>query len=301
MQCTENGKHPTEIDMSKNVKANEQIAKAQALTIDNTTGLPVQTGLPEVKSEAEMYAEHRTFIVESAGEVIKACLALQTTEKKVRAQWWHVLQGIASKVTPGNGQSFGREYDAVRQEILDKLAASDDDALRFVPPSDAESIGAKWRALEKARSGYSTFANYASQTRRWIEDVKATPDPKQSAESFGLTVRAYYEAAKEAEKGRAPDANGKKAGATAAKSEAGLEGAPKTDEAALTVGAAQAEILVPDKDGKFHKETISFPHEVREAMARLGKEIGVALHAGIDPKRIVEALNACRNHVGGLK
>ncbi len=279
----------------------QMAVQTATLTVDQTTGLPIVTGLPEIKSEAELYAEHRAFIVASASEVIEACLTLQSTEKKVRMKWWHTLQGLASKVTPGNGQSFGREFDAVRQEILDRLAKSNDDAARFIPPTDAESLGAKWKALEKARSGYSTFSNYASQTRRWIEDVKSSPDKEQSPESFGLTVRAYYEAAKEADKGKAQDANGKGKGTTAAKPAEGLEGAKTTDEATLTVGAAQAEIAVPDADGKFHKETVTYPHEVREALAKLGKEIGMALHAGIDPKRIVEKVNACRNQVGSLK
>ena len=278
----------------------QNAVEAGTLTVDQTTGLPIVTGLPEVKSEAEIYAEHVAFLRQSAETLVASCDQLAQTEKKVRLQWWGILVDMVRRCAPGNGQQFGREYDQIRQSTLDYLRGLKEDAGRFEPSAKAESLAAKWKELETARSGYSTFANYASQTRFWVEKVAASVDAAQSPESFGMTVRNYYADAKKAEKEKKPTGqNGSREQTTEGTIETGeKDGAVKLMG---TAGIAGADIKVKGEDGKATSKHINFPATIIAANTRLGNEIAHALDAGVTPAQIVEVLAQARNDIAALK
>lgn len=277
--------------------------QTQTIVADQTTGLPVIAGtLPVVKSEAELYAEHRAFISTAAEQVIEACEALAETEKKVRMKWWDTLHRMVGKIAAGNGQQFGREFDAVRQEILDQLAKRGEDRGRFIPSGKAESLAAKWKELEQARSGFSTFSNYASQTRYWVEKVAASVDPAQSPDSFGQTVRNFYTESKAKEKEAAS-----KSGTTSPKTsdkpqtpqvDTGEKAADGVTPMTVAIGSTKTNIRAKGADGKYETVEVNFPTEVIGAMARLNKQIGAALHAGVPVGDIVAALQAAHDMIG---
>lgn len=284
--------------MSEKTKLATAVAEVlPVLTKDAESGLPLTT-LPtvtpeaevaaEVKSEAQVYAEHRVFIHKQAETVIAACDDLQATETKVRLRWWGSLLGIASKCAPGNGQQFSREYDMVRQEVLDILGKRDGDS-KFTPSGKAESLAAKWAELEKARSGYSTLANYASQTKFWVEKVKASVDPDQSPESFGMTVRNFYADTKAAEKAAAAN-TGEKLGTTGSKDEA--------SGSTVASSMVRQEINVKGQDGKYRTETVNFPASITTALVRLNKQIAHALFEKCPPADIVAAIQTAHDLIG---